>query len=178
MMRCASRTASRQERRALPLPLRLNLGARRPEPSASNGSHEGRKRPRKAIDKAALTLPEPRRVRDRDQVHYVTKQPRLICGRCGLKKYLGCAAEIGAAPFQPRMRLPTQPIQRRQLGLECLDPFDSTVGPFGLDGPVVRVSYYEKNRFTHNIHAPMYCAGDPSHRPTGVTVPETGLGVL
>ena len=54
----------------------------KPEPSASNGSHEGRKRSRaKAIDKAALTLPEPRRVRDRDHVRYVTKQPCLVCGR-------------------------------------------------------------------------------------------------
>ena len=53
------------------------------------------------------------------------------------------------------MRLPTQPIQSRQLGLERFDPFDSAVGPFSVDGPVGRVSYNEKNRFTHNFHAPM-----------------------
>jgi hypothetical protein len=35
----------------------------------------------KAIDKSALTLPEPRRVRDRDHVRHVAKQPCLICGR-------------------------------------------------------------------------------------------------
>ena len=33
------------------------------------------------IDKSTLALPEPRRVRDRDHVRYVTKQSGLICGR-------------------------------------------------------------------------------------------------
>jgi hypothetical protein len=33
------------------------------------------------IDKSVLTLPEPRRVRDRAHVKYVAKQPCLICGR-------------------------------------------------------------------------------------------------
>ena len=42
----------------------------------------GRKRRRaKRIDKSALTFPEPRRIRDRDHVRYVAKQPCLICGR-------------------------------------------------------------------------------------------------
>jgi hypothetical protein len=36
---------------------------------------------REAIDKATLTLPEPRRIRDRDHVRYVAQQPCLICGR-------------------------------------------------------------------------------------------------
>jgi hypothetical protein len=35
----------------------------------------------KKIDKTALTLPEPRRVRDRDHIRYVAKQPCLVCGR-------------------------------------------------------------------------------------------------
>jgi ERF superfamily len=35
----------------------------------------------KAIDKSVLALPEPRRVRDRDHVRHVAKQPCLICGR-------------------------------------------------------------------------------------------------
>ena len=40
------------------------------------------KRPRsKVIDKNVLALPEPRRIRDRDHVRYVAKQPCLICGR-------------------------------------------------------------------------------------------------
>jgi hypothetical protein len=41
-----------------------------------------RKRPRaKPIDKAALLLSEPRRVRDREHVRHVAKQPCLVCGR-------------------------------------------------------------------------------------------------
>ncbi len=39
------------------------------------------RRPRKAIDKAALPFPEPRRIRDRDHLRYVAQQPCLICGR-------------------------------------------------------------------------------------------------
>ena len=35
----------------------------------------------KTIDKSALALPEPRRVRDREHLRYVTKQPCLVCGR-------------------------------------------------------------------------------------------------
>ena len=35
----------------------------------------------KVIDKSLLALPEPRRVRDRDHVKSVAKQPCLICGR-------------------------------------------------------------------------------------------------
>jgi ERF superfamily len=34
-----------------------------------------------AIDKSALALPEPRRVRDRDHVKFVGRQPCLVCGR-------------------------------------------------------------------------------------------------
>jgi hypothetical protein len=41
-----------------------------------------RKRPRStAIDKAVLALPAPRRIRDRDHVKSVAKQPCLVCGR-------------------------------------------------------------------------------------------------
>jgi len=35
----------------------------------------------KAVDKSILTLPEPRRVRDRDHLRFVASQPCLICGR-------------------------------------------------------------------------------------------------
>ena len=35
----------------------------------------------KSIDKSVLTLPEPRRIRDREHVKYVAQQPCLICGR-------------------------------------------------------------------------------------------------
>jgi hypothetical protein len=34
-----------------------------------------------SIDKSDLPYPEPRRIRDRDHVRFVTKQPCLICGR-------------------------------------------------------------------------------------------------
>jgi transcriptional regulator with XRE-family HTH domain len=34
-----------------------------------------------AVDKSALALPEPRRVRDREHVRSVAKHPCLICGR-------------------------------------------------------------------------------------------------
>ena len=34
-----------------------------------------------SVDKSDLRYPEPRRVRDRDHVRFVTKQPCLICGR-------------------------------------------------------------------------------------------------
>jgi hypothetical protein len=39
------------------------------------------KRRSSVIDKSALALPEPRRVRDRDHVRYVAQQSCLICGR-------------------------------------------------------------------------------------------------
>ena len=43
---------------------------------------KARKRSRSnSIDKSVLALPEPRRVRDRDHVRYVAKQPCLICDR-------------------------------------------------------------------------------------------------
>jgi hypothetical protein len=35
----------------------------------------------KTIDKSVLAFPEPRRIRDRDHVRFVAKQPCLICGR-------------------------------------------------------------------------------------------------
>jgi ERF superfamily len=35
----------------------------------------------KGVDKAMLTFPEPRRVRDREHVRYVAQQPCLVCGR-------------------------------------------------------------------------------------------------
>ena len=58
----------------------------RPEASPSTLSNPsgvpGGKRSRaRRIDKSALALPEPRRIRDRDHVRYVAKQPCLICGR-------------------------------------------------------------------------------------------------
>ena len=40
-----------------------------------------RKRRSNSIDKSVLAFPEPRRIRDRDHVRFVAKQPCLICGR-------------------------------------------------------------------------------------------------
>jgi hypothetical protein len=55
------------------------------QPLTPHGPHQakkpkGKSRP-KVIDKSVLALPEPRRVRDRDHVRYVAKQPCLVCGR-------------------------------------------------------------------------------------------------
>jgi hypothetical protein len=45
-------------------------------------SDRGKKRHQsRVIDKSVLALPEPRRIRDRDHVRYVTRQSCLICGR-------------------------------------------------------------------------------------------------
>jgi hypothetical protein len=35
----------------------------------------------KAVNKTMLSIPEPRRIRDREHVRYVAKQPCLVCGR-------------------------------------------------------------------------------------------------
>jgi hypothetical protein len=52
----------------------------RPQPQRR--SNRGKKARRSAaIDKSVLALPEPRRVRDREHVRYVTQKPCLICGR-------------------------------------------------------------------------------------------------
>ena len=51
----------------------LNRRVRRP--------NRGKKRRRAAIDKTVLALPAPRRIRDREHVKSVAKQPCLVCGR-------------------------------------------------------------------------------------------------
>jgi hypothetical protein len=65
-----------------------NTIPQRVEPKAKSSlsqerqSQRSRKRPvGKTVEKSELTHPEPRRVRDRKHVRYVTKQPCLICGR-------------------------------------------------------------------------------------------------
>ena len=56
-------------------------------PSAPNAERPLRRRGRKdrrrrsVIDKSALALPAPRRIRDREHVKSVAKQPCLVCGR-------------------------------------------------------------------------------------------------
>jgi hypothetical protein len=52
-----------------------------PEPAVRRPSR-GKKRSRSAVvDKTVLALPAPRRIRDRDHVKSVAKQPCLVCGR-------------------------------------------------------------------------------------------------
>ncbi len=62
-----------------------------PTPKATTGTGETSEIPNsqepetrhqsKVIDKGALTLPEPRRVRDREHLRYVARQSCLVCGR-------------------------------------------------------------------------------------------------
>jgi hypothetical protein len=51
-------------------------------PQTRSLSDRGKKQRRSSvIDKSTLALPEPRRLRDREHVRYVTQKPCLICGR-------------------------------------------------------------------------------------------------
>jgi hypothetical protein len=47
----------------------------------SQVQHRDKKRRRARVDKTVLTLATPRRIRDRDHVKSVAKQPCLVCGR-------------------------------------------------------------------------------------------------
>jgi hypothetical protein len=47
----------------------------------SQVQHRKKKRHRAGVDKSLLSLPTPRRIRDRDHVKSVAKQPCLVCGR-------------------------------------------------------------------------------------------------
>ena len=51
------------------------------QPSRQSRAATSEKRRSKAVNKAALTIPEPRRIRDREHVRYVARQPCLVCGR-------------------------------------------------------------------------------------------------
>jgi hypothetical protein len=53
----------------------------RPSAKRSPMQHRGKKRGRTSVDKTMLTLPTPRRIRDREHVKSVAKQPCLVCGR-------------------------------------------------------------------------------------------------
>jgi hypothetical protein len=53
-----------------------------PAPAPSpNGRQAKKPSQSKAVDKGALSFPEPRRVRDREHVKYVAQQTCLVCGR-------------------------------------------------------------------------------------------------
>jgi hypothetical protein len=47
----------------------------------TNANHSNERAPSHAIDKSALALPEPRRVRDRDHIRSIIQKPCLVCGR-------------------------------------------------------------------------------------------------
>jgi hypothetical protein len=51
------------------------------KPSAHNPVRGKKRRRTAVVDKSLLALPAPRRVRDRDHVKSVAKQPCLVCGR-------------------------------------------------------------------------------------------------
>ena len=63
--RSAHSTRPRRVKRGAPGNLRSSVRRRRSE----------------KIDKSVLAFPEPRRVRDRDHVRFIAKQPCLVCGR-------------------------------------------------------------------------------------------------
>jgi len=81
--------------------------------AGSAGAHAGRRRsgkgtkrpPPVGIDKAVLAFPEPRRIRDREHVRFVAKQPCLVCGR------------VPSDPHHLRF------IQTRELGRKVSDEF-------------------------------------------------------
>ena len=50
-------------------------------PASQSPSPRGQRLGTLGIDKSRLARPEPRRVRDKDHVKFVAKQPCLICGR-------------------------------------------------------------------------------------------------
>ena len=50
-------------------------------PPASRPTRLPNRARERRIDKSKLSLPEPRRIRDRDHVRYVAQQPCLVCGR-------------------------------------------------------------------------------------------------
>jgi hypothetical protein len=65
-----------------------NTSLQRIGPNSAAHSARDRRNPRsrenvtgEAIDKSELAHPEPRRIRDRDHVRFITKQPCLICDR-------------------------------------------------------------------------------------------------
>jgi hypothetical protein len=62
-------------------PLLVSESARSPSPFGSRATKASEKSGSSGVDKNALALPEPRRIRDRDHVRFVTQQACLVCGR-------------------------------------------------------------------------------------------------
>jgi len=59
------------------------ISAQRPRAGDTVGTYGGQSSTETIvqIDKGVLAFPEPRRVRDRDHIRYIVKQPCLVCGR-------------------------------------------------------------------------------------------------
>ena len=68
---------------AVPLPQQPSASGQAgpSKPSRESRTAASARRRSKPINKAALTIPKPRRVRDREHVRYVARQPCLVCGR-------------------------------------------------------------------------------------------------
>jgi len=60
-----------------PMPVTQAVPRHSPPPAAERSVAP----PSSGIDKSTLSLPEPRRIRDKDHVRFIAKQPCLICGR-------------------------------------------------------------------------------------------------
>jgi hypothetical protein len=61
--------------------LKRESGTRQKKPAARSRKRARQTAAPERINKAALALPEPRRIRDRGHVRYVAMQPCLVCGR-------------------------------------------------------------------------------------------------
>jgi hypothetical protein len=53
-----------------------------PSAKRRRGQYRAKRRSHSVVDKTVLSLPTPRRMRDREHVKSVAKQPCLVCGRC------------------------------------------------------------------------------------------------
>jgi hypothetical protein len=62
-------------------PEHINSAKHQLNPREARTFQSKRQSSQKGIDKTALTLAEPRRVRDRDHVRFVATHPCLVCGR-------------------------------------------------------------------------------------------------
>jgi ERF superfamily len=71
----AARVASIAPEAVTELPNQAKISARGPD-------RGHKRRPATGVDKSALVLPTQRRIRDREHVKSVAKQPCLVCGRC------------------------------------------------------------------------------------------------
>jgi ERF superfamily len=132
-------------------------------PEHDHAAAKLRSRPRsKVVDKAELTFPEPRRIRDRDHVKFVAKHPCLICRR------------------QPSDAHHLRFVQSRALGRKVSDEFTVPLcrghhrevhrcgdeaawwRSFGVDPTVVTRALWLE---THPLSIAMAISADIAHKP-------------